>query len=210
MLNEIWKPIAHYEDSYVISNYGRIKSLSRITYMPDGITPNGYIKEHFVSQHDNGRGYLFVCLYKHNKPKREYVHRLVAITFIDNPKCLPQVNHKDEDKQNNYVENLEWCDAKYNNTYGTARERRVNTCKKRGVYEHHRQRMLSDKNPSKQNPKYGGKNSYAKKVICDGKTFDCIKDCAEYYGIRPTTMRVWLSNDCIPKYFKEHNLHYLE
>lgn len=62
-------------------------------------------------------GYLTVALPKNGKQKTYYVHRLVAEAFIDNPMNLPQVNHKDENKQNNSVENLEWCTAAYNLEY---------------------------------------------------------------------------------------------
>jgi hypothetical protein len=66
---------------------------------------------------------LQVSLTKNKIAKKHKVHRLVAIAFIDNPDNLPQVNHKDENKTNNSVENLEWCDAKYNINYGTRTER---------------------------------------------------------------------------------------
>lgn len=148
MINEIWKPIKYYEGLYTVSNYGRVKSLERDVFMPDGIKKNGHIKEHYVSQHDNGRGYLFVVLYKNNKSKKEYVHRLVALTFIDNPQHFPQVNHKDEDKQNNYVENLEWCDSTYNNTYGSHVQRMVETCRNNGTYDRFSKRM-KENNPNK-------------------------------------------------------------
>lgn len=67
-------------------------------------------------------GYSYVDIYngKHN-PK--LIHRLVAQAFIPNPDNLPQVNHKDEDKTNNCADNLEWCDQKYNNNYGTKNQR---------------------------------------------------------------------------------------
>lgn len=69
------------------------------------------------------RGYLVVCL----NHKMKLVHRLVAESFIPNPDNLPQVNHKDENKLNNSVENLEWCDAKYNTNYGTGIQRQWET-----------------------------------------------------------------------------------
>ena len=72
-----------------------------------------------LKDRDNGRGYRAVRLYNsEGKMISKYVHRLVAETFIDNPNNLPEVNHIDEDKSNNCVDNLEWCDRKYNNTYG--------------------------------------------------------------------------------------------
>lgn len=64
-----------------------------------------------------------VRLRKNGEQRRYSVHRLVAETFIENPNNLPEVNHKDENKLNNSVENLEWCDRVYNINYGTAHER---------------------------------------------------------------------------------------
>lgn len=66
---------------------------------------------------DNGWGYLKVNLYKNGKMKCCRVHRLVANAFLPNPENLPQINHKDEDKTNNNVSNLEWCDRAYNINY---------------------------------------------------------------------------------------------
>lgn len=190
---EIWRDLKFYEDKYEISNYGRLRN--KVTRQ---------IKK--ASIKDNG--YLVYGLWINGKSKQEYVHRLVALTFIDNPDNLPQVNHKDEDKTNNHVDNLEWCTARYNNTYGTARNRSVKTQTLKGDYERARQRWL-DNNPAKVNPKTKGRNAYAKPVVCDGITFDCIKSCAEYYGINYNTMRCWLCGaDSIPKYFVDKSLHY--
>ena len=80
-------------------------------------------KEKILKPWPNNGNYLMVGLYKNKNCKPFYVHRLVAITFIPNPNNLPQVNHKDENKANNRVENLEWCTAKYNTNYGTALKR---------------------------------------------------------------------------------------
>lgn len=63
-------------------------------------------------------GYLIACLWKDKKQRKITIHRLVAETFIPNPKNLPEINHIDEDKTNNRVENLEWCSRKYNMNYG--------------------------------------------------------------------------------------------
>lgn len=65
------------------------------------------------------KGYCLVKLSNKGKSKEYKVHRLVAIAFIDNPNHYDCINHKDEIKTNNYVDNLEWCDHQYNNTYGT-------------------------------------------------------------------------------------------
>lgn len=71
----------------------------------------------------NTGGYLRVDLWKNGKKKRFYIHRLIAQAFIANPDNLPCVNHKDEDKTNNNMENLEWCTYEYNLNYGTRIER---------------------------------------------------------------------------------------
>ena len=90
-------------------------------------------------------GYLYVTLFKDRKRYYKRVHRLIAIVFIPNPDNLPEVNHKDEDKTNNRVDNLEWCTASYNKVYGSRREkvskkvsdpntlRRNNTSGRKGV-----------------------------------------------------------------------------
>ena len=112
-MKEIWKDILGYEGLYQVSNFGRVKSLN---YKRTG-------KERILKLLKHKCGYLYIGLHKDNNVKNYYIHRLVAEAFIDNPNNLPQVNHKDENKLNNVVSNLEWCDAKYNINYGTARER---------------------------------------------------------------------------------------
>lgn len=108
---EIWKNILGYENVYKVSNFGRIISVIN--------TP--YIKE--LNQYDDKDGYKYVSLYdKNHNPKNYRVHRLVAITFIPNPNNLPIINHKDEIRFNNFVDNLEWCTIKYNNNYGSKQD----------------------------------------------------------------------------------------
>ena len=118
LTNEEWRPIKGYEGLYEVSNLGRIKRLPLGKQWPYRQTHNNIRR-----LKKSNRGYLVVNLSKQNKVKFYAVHRLVAAAFIPNTGNLPQINHKDENKTNNRVENLEWCNAKYNICYGTGRER---------------------------------------------------------------------------------------
>ena len=71
-----------------------------------------------LKQSDNRHGYLTVSICISGKPRTRYVHRLIAEAFLENPNMLPEVNHKDENPGNNRLDNLEWCDSKYNKNYG--------------------------------------------------------------------------------------------
>lgn len=121
MNNEIWKTIEGYPN-YMVSNLGRVKSCKR-TIMRNNGHPQTINEKILKSCNDGGSGYLRVNLYKEGKEKKYYIHRLVAQAFLDNPNNLSQVNHIDEDKTNNCVENLEYCDVSYNINYGTRNER---------------------------------------------------------------------------------------
>lgn len=115
-MREIWRPIKEFEDLYHISIFGDVKRIETISKNGTG---NYRRKEHLLKQRINNKGYKMVDLYKENKRSQFLVHRLVAETFITNLNDLPCVNHKDENKTNNYVNNLEWCSQKYNMNYGT-------------------------------------------------------------------------------------------
>lgn len=106
-MTEIWKDIPGYEGLYQASNCGNIRSLN---WGRRNIVRNLYLKPH-------NKGYLQVELAKDGSKKMTTVHRLVAMTFIPNPNNLPIINHKDENKHNNNVNNLEWCTFSYNNSY---------------------------------------------------------------------------------------------
>ena len=107
-INEQWRPVDGFE-GYEVSSLGRVKSLK-------------YGKEKILKL-QKVKGYLLVALYRNGKVKQLYVHRLVATAFLPNPMGLPEVNHRDEVKTNNIVDNLEFCDCKYNINFGTHNER---------------------------------------------------------------------------------------
>lgn len=114
---EIWKDIEGFEGVYQISNTGRVKRLTdRLGNHIDG--------GHILKQNVSKRQYVTVGLSRKGKhAKTALVHRLVATAFIPNPNNYKEINHKDENKLNNNVENLEWCSREYNMSYGTARLR---------------------------------------------------------------------------------------
>lgn len=111
--DETWKPIKGFENNYGVSNRGRVRSLEH--FDKNGkIHPGKLLKPHL-----NGRGYLQVNLCDGKRSIYPLVHQLVATSFISNPYSYSEVNHKDENKLNNCVENLEWCSHQYNANYGT-------------------------------------------------------------------------------------------
>lgn len=111
-VQEIWMPFNGYEGFYEVSNYGRVKSLSIRVNTKGGVTRlrSGKIK----ALSKNRAGYMQVCLGKNGTQISKQVHRAVAIQFISNPQKLPEVNHKDGNKSNNYFENLEWVTSSQN------------------------------------------------------------------------------------------------
>lgn len=117
MKREIWIIIPGFEGLYMTSNFGNIRRLEGMS--SDGKKWPGRI----LKQTQSKSGYMVVSLSKNGVSKQYRVHRLVALAFIPNPNNLPFVNHKNEDKTDNRVENLEWCDAKYNTNYGTGHMR---------------------------------------------------------------------------------------
>ena len=108
------KDIKGYENIYGITSCGKVWS---------------YRNECFLKPDISNKGYLRVQLWKDGKMKHYSLHRLVADAYIPNPKKLTQVNHKDENKANNCLQNLEWCDSKYNANYGTRNEKVSNSLK---------------------------------------------------------------------------------
>ena len=154
-MREEWKDIKGYEGKYQVSNLGRVYSF----YKKDCLKPG-----------KNTWGYLYVSLSKEGKAKPYTVHKLVALHFIPNPNNYKEINHKDENKENNCASNLEWCNKKYNNNYGTRNKRMAET------------RIVNGKTK-------GSKHPQARKVLCitTGKRFNCIKEATEYYNMKSNT-----------------------
>lgn len=107
-MSEHWKDILGFDGHYQISDKGRVKR-----------TETGAILKAYVGTN----GYLFVRPYKDRKNHNKYIHRLVAEAFLTNPQNFSEVNHKDEDKSNNDISNLEWCNRSHNINHGTRNER---------------------------------------------------------------------------------------
>ena len=106
---ESWANVVGYEGIYEVSDNGNVRNaVTKKTLSPG-----------------KSQGYFYVALYKNKSRKNKQVHRLVAEAFIQNPEGLPIINHKDEVRTNNRVENLEWCTYKYNNMYNGASEKRA-------------------------------------------------------------------------------------
>ena len=114
---EMWKkvPIEDFSELYMVSSKGRVKNIKRNKIKAICLDSDGY--PHYL-------------LCAKGKRKTITAHRLVALAFLDNPFNLPCINHKDENKQNNSVENLEWCTVQYNTKYGTGKERSAKSRRK--------------------------------------------------------------------------------
>lgn len=123
-MEEIWKDVVGFEDYYQVSNLGNVRSKDREVNTWHGvILKRGRILKQSIGKN----GYYSVCFQVQNKKKSYSVHRMVAQAFIPNLDNMPYINHKDENKLNNNIENLEWCTAKYIINYGTCKERRNQT-----------------------------------------------------------------------------------
>ena len=113
-MEEQWREIDGTNGLYLVSNTGRVKRKNRVA--PDRI----------LKQVETWDGYYRVSISDgHGNIRTPFVHRLVAMAFIENPDNFPVINHKDEDKKNNHVDNLEWCTVKYNTNYNNASFRRM-------------------------------------------------------------------------------------
>ena len=122
---EEWRDIKGYEKLYQVSNLGRVKSLPKFHRTSKFYSSIGYMsKEKILKPLKQSCNYLQVDLCDINgKRRKKYIHKLVAEAFIPNPNNYEYVNHKDEKKTNNKIDNLEWCSFDYNLNYGTRNTR---------------------------------------------------------------------------------------
>lgn len=180
--NEIWKDI--YGGKYKISNYGRVWSRYN----------NGLLKL------KNLFGYKRAFVFIENKCKNLAVHRLVAENFIPNPNNLPQVNHIDGNKNNNFYKNLEWCSQEYNIrhafktgliVFSEERKKKMSEIMKNGKAKNIR-KFRRVWNPLKKetkkkisNSQKGILNHNSKKTLCieTGEVFGCSREAAEKYNV---------------------------
>lgn len=134
-MQEVWKDIEGFEGKYQVSNLGNVKSLNY----------NGTKYARNLQPKKNIGGYLWVDLWKNGVPHHWLIHRLVAISFIDNPNNFPIINHKDENILNNSVDNLEWCDNAYNVIYSLKRKGKYKNNKITHRYTGRKNRNLKEK-----------------------------------------------------------------
>ena len=138
----IRKPVIGYEGYYEVDNCGRVYALDRVIHVEDhGRSYDKPLSGGIIKQHMHSKGYKIVPLTKDGKTKNIFVHRIVAMAFLANPDKLPCINHKDEDKTNNFVENLEWCTYQYNNAYGSKPKKHSKRMSGRKLSDEHKQHI---------------------------------------------------------------------
>lgn len=167
---EMWRDIKGFEGKYQVSNLGRVRNIKFIGH------PRSTKQQRILKQKINRDGYPMVHLSDGNLDFHPAVHRLVALAFIDNPDSLPQVNHKDENKQNNCVDNLEWCTKLYNTRYGTG-QLRAHEKKKKAI-------LQLDKNTKEIVKEYASATDAAIEMFGTTQKKKAISCCAR--GERPT------------------------
>lgn len=149
-MTEIWRDIDGYVGLYQVSNYGNVRR-NGVNLKP-GIGKNGY---------------PLVVLSRGGKTKSRYVHWLVATTFIPNPNKFRCINHKDETRNNNHVDNLEWCTYAYNNSYGTRLIREILT-KSRAVEQWNNGKLVRIWSSTKEAERNGYRSGCIS-LCCNGK-----------------------------------------
>lgn len=109
--NEEFRNVLGYETKYQVSNYGRVKSVPRVYRQSRGYRK---VEERIIKCSSKNNGYFRISIREHGGFKYKMVHRLVGEVFLDNPSNKPQINHKDKNRQNNRIDNLEWVTQREN------------------------------------------------------------------------------------------------
>lgn len=136
------RPVKGYEGYYEVDNCGRVYALDRVIHVEDhGRSYDKPLSGGIIKQHMHSKGYKIVPLTRDGKTKNVFVHRIVATAFLPNPDNLPCINHKDEDKTNNFAENLEWCTYQYNNAYGSKPKKHSKWMRGRKLSDEHKQHI---------------------------------------------------------------------
>ena len=162
-MNEIWKDVTGYEGLYKVSNYGNVISLNY----------KNQHRSHLLSQSKSSTGYLHVQLYKSKIASTKNVHVLVASEFIQKPNQCDEVNHKDGDKTNNHINNLEWVSKSENQKHSI---------------------KIGLRTPSPNIGKTGGLHPTSKRIAqydLDGnflRAWDSVTEAAKHIGCRPSTI----------------------
>lgn len=191
---EIWKDLEGYEGYYQASSWGNIRSVDRVVISTDGKRRS--LKGKILKPQIN-KGYYLINLNKNGKKKKALVSRLVAKTFVDNPMQKEEVNHIDEDKLNNSVDNLEWVTSKENANWGTRNKRISQYVKENPV-------TFSNGQLGKSIYKL---DSVTEEVICK---YDSVKEALEILGSNPKTgsLSSCLTGNGINKTYKGYKWKY--
>ena len=197
--NEVWRDIPNF-GMYQVSNLGRVK---RKTYEKFYFANKNLVfrPEKILKQQKDINGYLVVTLNGEIARKTLRVHRLVALAFVPNPNNDELVNHLNENKQDNRVENVMWASAKVNANWGTRNER-ISTKNNKKIFSKKHRKNLAKSAMGNKN-RTGKKNSLehkkrvveskSKSVICDNIKYSSIKECANAYEVNHFTMCHWLN-----------------
>jgi len=173
MENDNWKDVPGYEGFYKAHKSGKVKSLEKLLPNRSGFRKT---KEIIIANTDNGTGYKICSLSKNTIRKSILLHRIIAITFLENPLNLNEVNHKDGNKLNNDADNLEWCTRQQNIDHSW--KTKLNTC----IGEKHHSSILTNKKVIEIREKYASGNySYSKLGIEYGISLFHVRDVVKRY-----------------------------